>query len=215
MAKQQILSGNEVLAVDAGTQGLSTVLWCPDRGRILGIGEAAYEFDYVPCLPDGQLEQYPHDWKNALRQAMVGLRSELQQLHGQTIDRVAAIGVTGHMHCMVRRDAHDQKPFSGDMWNDPRGVDESATLSTLFGEHMPARWTGCHILARMRSDPDQWAQTAGVSVTSGSLVHDLSSTGCLGQAMPVACSETLVLTGRLTYQSFENWTSSLPTGTRH
>ena len=174
------LTGNEVLAIDAGTQGLSAVLWCPQRKHILGVGEASYEHDYVPGLSEGRLEQFPHYWSDALRQAMAGLRENVQQQHGLPIDEVAAIGVTGHMHCMVRRDAANEKPFSGDMWNDPRGVVESEQLTELFGEHIPARWTGCHVLARMKSDPDQWAKTAGVSVTSGSLVHDLSGAWVLG-----------------------------------
>lgn len=174
------LSGNEILAIDAGTQGLSAVLWCPDRKRLLGLGEATYDHDYVPGLPDGRLEQFPHYWTDAMRTAMECLRSDVQKQYGQSIDRVAAIGVTGHMHCMVRRNSADEKPFSGDMWNDPRGVDESVELTKLFGEHMPARWTGCHVLARMKSDPDGWSQTSGVTVTSGSLVHDLTGAWVLG-----------------------------------
>ena len=174
------LSGNEVLAIDAGTQGLSVILWCPDRKRCLGVGDANYEHDYVPGLPDGHLEQYPHYWTDALRKAMAALRVDVGQKLGQTIERVAGIGVTGHMHCMVRHDADGGKPFSGDMWNDPRGVAESEELTSLFGEHMPARWTGCHILARMKSHPDEWLKAAGVSVTSGSLVHDLTGQWVLG-----------------------------------
>ena len=170
------LTGNEVLAIDAGTQGLSVILWCPERKKLVGVGEASYERDYIPGLPDGRLEQYPHYWSDALRQAMVALRDNL----AQPLERVAAIGVTGHMHCMVRRDAQDEKPFGADMWNDPRGVPQSEQLTSLFGEHMPARWTGCHILARMQSDPDEWAQATGVSVTSGSLVHDLTGEWVLG-----------------------------------
>ncbi len=174
------LSGNEVLAIDAGTQGLSVILWCPERKQLLGVGEASYEHDYIPGLPDGRLEQYPYYWSDALRKAMAALRDDVRRRHGQSIERVAAIGVTGHMHCMVRRDAHNQKPFGCDMWNDPRGVAESKQLAELFGEHMPARWTGCHILARMQSDPDEWSKAAGVSVTSGSLVHDLTDEWVLG-----------------------------------
>lgn len=174
------LTGNEVLAIDAGTQGLSVILWCPDRKQLLGVGEAAYERDYIPDLPNGHLEQYPHYWSDALRTAMQRLRENVQKSSRQTIDQVAAIGVTGHMHCMVRRHADDTKPLGGDMWNDPRGVGESEQLTDLFGEHMPARWTGCHVLARMKAAPDEWRQTTGVSVTSGSIVHDLTGAWVLG-----------------------------------
>lgn len=174
------LTGNEVLAIDAGTQGLSAILYCPQRKQLLGVGEANYEHDYVPGLPDGRLEQFPDYWTVAMRQAMAALRTNIQQQHGQSINTVAAIGVTGHMHCMVRRDADGNKPFSGDMWNDPRGVAEGEQLAQLFGEHMPARWTGCHILWRMQNEPNEWVKVAGVSVTSGSLVHDLTGKWVLG-----------------------------------
>ncbi len=169
-----------MLAIDAGTQGLSVILWCPQRRRCLGVGDASYQHDYVPGLPEGRLEQYPSYWTDALQKAMVALRQDIQRNTGQTIQTVAGIGVTGHMHCMVRRDANDGKPFSGDMWNDPRGVAESEQLTRLFGEHIPARWTGCHVLARMHSDPHEWNQATGVSVTSGSLVHDLTGEWVLG-----------------------------------
>ena len=172
-----LLSGNEVLAIDAGTQGLSVILYCPERKKLIGVGEASYEQDYIPGLSNGHLEQYPHYWTEALRKAMADLRASVKE---QSIDKVAAIGVTGHMHCMVRLDGDRQKPFGCDMWNDPRGVTESEQLTALFGEHMPARWTGCHVLARMQNEPDQWAKVSGVSVTSGSLVHDLSGEWVLG-----------------------------------
>ena len=67
------ISGDEVLAIDAGTQGLSVILYCPERKRIVAVGEANYEKDYIPGLPDGKLEQYPHYWSDALRAAMVEL----------------------------------------------------------------------------------------------------------------------------------------------
>ena len=174
------LSGKEVLAIDAGTQGLSVILWCPERKRLMGLGEADYEHDYISGLPDGRLEQYAHYWSDALRTAMVSLRNDIRERLGESIESIAAIGVTGHMHCMVRRDVNDHKPFGCDMWNDPRGVAEGQQLTETFGEHMPARWTGCHVLARMTSDPDEWSQATGVTVTSGSLVHDLTGQWVLG-----------------------------------
>lgn len=174
------LSGKEVLAIDAGTQGLSVIIWCPERKQLMGLGEARYEEDYIPGLPEGRLEQYPRYWSDALRNAMVRLGENVRERFDQSIESVAAIGVTGHMHCMVRRDANNEKPFGCDMWNDPRGVEEGVQLSKMFGEHIPARWTGCHVLARMKSDPDEWSRVAGVSVTSGSLVHDLTGQWVLG-----------------------------------
>ncbi|MEM1211013.1 MAG: FGGY-family carbohydrate kinase [Planctomycetota bacterium] len=174
------LSGQEILAIDAGTQGVALILWDPNSRSVLGVGDRPYAHDYTPGLPDGQLEQQAHYWSDAIRLAMADLREDVKKNTGSPIDAVAAIGVTGHMHCMVRKDANDQKPFGCDMWNDPRGVPESEELTALLGEHIPARWTACHILARMRSDPTEWAQATGVTVTSGSIVHDLTGQWVLG-----------------------------------
>lgn len=175
-----MLHGHELLAIDAGTQGVSLILWCPRSRTLLGVGEQCYEHDYTPGLPDGYLEHLAHYWSDAIRGAMVKLRGDVKQRAGAEIERVAGIGVTGHMHCMVRRDAAGQKPFGCDLWNDPRGVAQSQQLTELLGEHMPARWTGCHVLARMQDDPGAWALAAGVTVTSGSIVHDLTGQWVLG-----------------------------------
>jgi sugar (pentulose or hexulose) kinase len=174
------LTGHETLAIDAGTQGVSLLLWCPTRRAVLGVGERAYAHDYVPGLPDGRLEQLAHDWSDAIREAMAELRHDIKARLGVELERVAGIGVTGHMHCMVRVDERGDKPFGCDMWNDPRGVRESAELTDALGEHMPARWTACHVLARMRSDPQEWALARHVTVTSGSIVHDLTGEHVIG-----------------------------------
>lgn len=174
------LTGNEVLAIDAGTQGISVVLWCPERKVLLGVGEAPYEHAYIPGLPGGRLEQYAHYWSDAMAKAMAELREDVRSRCGEAIQSVAGIGVTGHMHCMVRLDNEGKKPFGCDMWNDPRGVPESEELAKLFDEHIPGRWTASHILASMRADPEAWKTVSGVSVTSGSLVHDLTGEWVLG-----------------------------------
>lgn len=173
------LTGREVLAIDAGTQGISVLLWCPERHCTLGVGGASYEHPYIPGRPGGRLEQYAHYWSNAMVVAMCKLRVSLKQ-QGLSLDRVAGIGVTGHMHCMVRRDTAGLKPFACDMWNDPRGPAEAAELAPLLGEQLPARWTACHILASLRAEPDVWKNVSGVTVTSGSLVHDLTGEWVLG-----------------------------------
>jgi len=176
----EALTGNETLAIDAGTQGVSLILWCPRRRAVLGVGERSYEHDYIPGMSDGRLEQHAHYWTDAIRSAMSDLRADVKDKHGVEVERVAGIGVTGHMHCMVRIDEAGEKPFGCDMWNDPRGVDESAELTAALGEHMPARWTGCHILARMRSHAEEWSRAARVTVTSGSIVHDLTGEHVIG-----------------------------------
>ena len=175
------LTGREVLGVDAGTQGLSVVLWCPERRSVLGVGESDYERDCVEGLPDGRLEQRAGWWTAAMSRAMATLRENVRRdLGGAEIAAVAGIGVTGHMHCMVRVTEDGRKPYGCDMWNDSRGVPEGAELGALFDESIPSRWTASHILASIRGAPDEWKDVAGVNVTSGSLVHDLTGEWVIG-----------------------------------
>jgi sugar (pentulose or hexulose) kinase len=169
------LSGKEVLGIDAGTQGISVILWDPATRKVLGVGDAEYEHDYLPGRPEGRLEQMASYWSDAMRTAMQRLRESMDT----PINTVAGIGVTGHMHCMVRKDAEGNKPWGCHMWNDPRGVPESLELAEAFGEHIPARWTACHILWAMRNSGD-WDQVDGVNVASGSIVHDLTGEWVVG-----------------------------------
>lgn len=170
------LTGHEVLGIDAGTQGISVVLWSPESRQILAVGESAYAHDYIPDRPDGRLEQYAHYWSDALQTAMADLRTALPV----PLEKVAAIGVTAHMHCMVRKNASGEKPWGCDMWNDPRGVPESRELAATFGEHIPARWTVSHILSAMRDPEAKWDEVNGVNVASGSIVHDLTGEWVVG-----------------------------------
>lgn len=174
------LTNKEILAIDAGTQGISIILWCPERKLSLGVGDADYEQAYIPNLPDGHLEQYPYYWTNAMVSAMKKLRIDVEKNTGKDISTVAAIGVTGHMHCMVTKTDSGKKPYGCDMWNDPRGVPESEELAILWDEHIPARWTAAHILSAMRRNPEMWSTVTGVNVTSGSLVHDLTDEWVIG-----------------------------------
>lgn len=170
------LNGHEVLGIDAGTQGISVILWCPESRHILAVGESTYAHDYIPNRPDGRLEQYAHYWSEALPKAMANLRAGLPV----PLEKVAAIGVTAHMHCMVRKNAAGEKPWGCDMWNDPRGVAESVELAAAFGEHIPARWTVSHILSAMRDPVAKWEEVTGVNVASGSIVHDLTGEWVVG-----------------------------------
>lgn len=179
------LTGREVLGIDAGTQGISVVLYCPERYRILARAEHSYPQGCNDANAVGHIEHRASYWSDALSGAMQQLREQVAQDAAGTaskgrIETVAAIGVTGHMHCLVAKDAKGRKPFPCDMWNDPRGEEESAALSLLFDEHIPARWTASHILCRAKTNPQLWRQSAGVTVTSGSLVHDLSGEWVLG-----------------------------------
>lgn len=170
------ITGHEVLGIDAGTQGISVILWSPESRHILAVGESTYAHDYIPDRPDGHLEQYAHYWSDALPKAMAQLRAALPA----PLEKVAAIGVTGHMHCMVRKNAAGEKPWGCDMWNDPRGVAESRELGKAFGEHIPARWTASHILCAMRDPESRWEEVTGVNVASGSIVHDLTEEWVVG-----------------------------------
>ena len=148
---------------------------------MLGVGESDYELDCIEGLSDGRLEQRAMWWTDAMSRAMAALRGSIRRdFDGSEIESVGGIGVTGHMHCMVRVTKDGGKPFGCDMWNDPRGVDESLELSELFGESIPARWTGSHILASLRSASHEWKDVAGVGVTSVSLVHDLTGEWVIG-----------------------------------
>ena len=94
------LTGNEVIGVDAGTQGISVVLYCPERRVMLGVGEAEYEAD---CVLNYQMAVSSNERRGRRRCHAQWYHSETRcAAHNAKIECVAGIGITGHMHCMVR-----------------------------------------------------------------------------------------------------------------
>jgi xylulokinase len=148
-----------LLGLDLGTSGVKALALTPE-GETIALGYAEF-----PSRAEGvEFEQDPHDWWNALIQALAALVASARR---PVLAEVGAIGFSGHTHGLLLAGA-DGEPLRPVMtWADHRGTAEAtelqATLDATFvqrtGNHPREAFTAPKLLWMARHEPAVLAAT--------------------------------------------------------
>ena len=112
--------GNLIAGVDCSTQSTKIVVIDADSGEVLRVGRAPH----VVTGTAGARETRPHDWWEALRQALARTG-----LAGQ----IAAISVAGQQHGLVCLDAGGRPLRPAMLWHDTRSAPDAVALRDALG----------------------------------------------------------------------------------
>jgi xylulokinase len=154
------------LGIDCGTQGTKTIALDGDTGKIFAA--AAQNYDVLPGLPAGHMEQNPVTWIQAMDATV---RQVLESLGTRRKD-VAGIGVSGQQHGFVALDNQAQVIRPAKLWCDTSTVEECNLLRNHFGgaqffiervglDMLPG-FTAPKIHWLKRHEPDNFAKLATV-----------------------------------------------------
>ncbi len=165
------------LGIDAGTQGLS-VIATDEELRVVATGEAGYSM--IPGLDDGCYEQRPHDWEEALRQAMADLRNRLPADRLWDDWELAGIGISGQMHGEVLCDEAGNPLAAARLWCDARNEAEGDELTARLGVKMPKRITAARWLWTVRHRLELAQRVARITTPAGWLAFRLTGEWNLG-----------------------------------
>lgn len=164
------MPGTLVAGVDSSTQSTTVVLRRINDGRIVGEARSPHP----PTTPP-RSEQDPESWWNALTDAFIQLRSQL--------DNVAAISVGGQGHGLVLLNEDDIPLRPAKLWNDTEPAPDAERLRGLLS---PAEWaertgsvpgpalTVSKLAWTERCCPGLVAQAAGVMLPADYVVYRLS-----------------------------------------
>jgi xylulokinase len=149
------------LGIDSGTQSTKTIVLDLDSGEILVSAQENY--DLIPRLPDGHMEQDPEVWTKAVDTTVQRCLAEL----GDRKQEVAAIGVSGQQHGLVVLNDSNDVIRPAKLWCDTSTapqckeiIDEfggEAALIKLIGNTMLPGWTAPKILWLKQNEPDNYA----------------------------------------------------------
>jgi xylulokinase len=150
------------LGIDSGTQSTKAIVLDFDTGRILA--HAKREYELIPGLPAGHLEQHPQDWIDAVN----GCITECLEKLGADRTKVAGIGVSGQQHGLVVLDAEDQVVRPAKLWCDTSTAGQCDEIAHAFGGHpgcialagnaMLPGYTLPKVLWLKQNEPDQFAK---------------------------------------------------------
>jgi xylulokinase len=159
------------IGIDSGTQSSKSIVVDLESGKILATSQKNY--DLIPGLPDGHMEQHPKTWIDAIDQTIQECLTQL----GPRKDDVRGIGVSGQQHGLVVLNSKNQVIRPAKLWCDTSTVAQCdqiteefggpASLIKLIGNSMLPGWTAPKILWLKQNEPDNYK-----SVESILLPHD-------------------------------------------
>lgn len=159
------------LGIDLGTSGLRALL-VNEAGHPIGASEQHYE---VSNPKPGWSEQDPADWVAALDGAI----QELRQKH-QEFQKLAGIGVAGHMHGATLLDAAGEVLRPCILWNDTRAdkeatdLDGAANVRDLSGNIVFPGFTAPKLTWLRNHEPVVFAKVAKVLLPAAYLNYHLT-----------------------------------------
>lgn len=143
------------IGIDSGTQSTKAVLW--DEGRVISQSQVSYALIQGP---NGQREQDPSTWYDAMLESIERLFSDQPQLKSN----VRAIGVGAQQHGLVLLDNQDNVIRPALLWCDtrPEAVlkefeqQHGITWSQSLGIHVPVAFSIAKLLWIRRNDPQSF-----------------------------------------------------------
>ena len=115
------------LGIDCGTQSTKTVALESESGKI--VASAAQQYDVLPGLPAGHMEQNPATWVEAVDATVQKVLEDL----GRRRKEVAGIGVSGQQHGFVPLDREARVIRPAKLWCDTSTVEECDLFRQHFG----------------------------------------------------------------------------------
>jgi xylulokinase len=149
------------LGIDLGTSSLKAMLIDRDQHEV---ASAASSEIAVSRPRSGWSEQDPAAWIAACEEAL----GKLAASHGQEMQAVRGIGLSGHMHGATLLDAKDRPLRPCILWNDTRSHAEAAELDAdprfraITGNIVFPGFTAPKLLWVQRNEPEIFAKTRKV-----------------------------------------------------
>jgi len=154
------------LGIDCGTQSTKTIALDAGSGRI--VASAAQNYEVLPGLPPGHLEQNPATWVQAVDTTI----QQVLEALGARRAEVRGIGISGQQHGFVALDGDSQVIRPAKLWCDTSTAEECDLIRNHFGgakaviekvgmDMLPG-FTAPKILWLKRNEPENFAKLATV-----------------------------------------------------
>jgi xylulokinase len=152
------------LGIDCGTQSTKTIAMDGDTGAVLAA--ASQNYDVIPGLLPGHMEQHPLTWLEAMDDTI----QKVLEILGDRRSEVRGIGISGQQHGFVPLDSDSQVIRPAKLWCDTSTQEECDLFRGFFGgprvlieeiglDMLPG-FTAPKILWLKRHEPENFARLA-------------------------------------------------------
>ena len=173
--KQAVRQGETVLGIELGSTRIKAVLIGPDRAPL-----ASGAFDWENRFENG-VWTYPLEeaWRG-IQGAFAQMAAQVQELCGEPLKRLGALGVSGMMHGYLPFDQEGNQLCEFRTWRNTITEEEAGELTALFGFNIPQRWSIAHLWRAIRRGEPHVGQIAYLTTLAGYIHWKLTGKKVLG-----------------------------------
>ena len=166
---------NAVLGLELGSTRIKAVLIDENHLPI-----AAGSYAWENRLEDGVWVYHLEDVLTGVRACYRSLREDVEAKYGETLRRVAAIGISGMMHgyLVFDKDGKQLAPFR--TWRNTITGPAAAELMELFRFNIPQRWSIAHLYQAILNSEDHVKDVALLTTLSGYIHYLLTGVSVVG-----------------------------------
>ncbi|MBF1706319.1 MAG: ATPase, partial [Selenomonas sp.] len=174
-AAEIVRNGEVFLGVELGSTRIKAVL-IDAKCNVIAQGSYAWENHF-----DGMYWSYHQDeiWRG-LRSAYTDLRQRVEKRCGISIQRVAAMGISGMMHGYLAFDTAGDLLVPFRTWRNNTTGEAAEELTRVFSFNIPERWSVAHLYQALLSGETHVAQVDYMTTLSGYIHWKLSGEKVLG-----------------------------------
>lgn len=166
---------NATLGIELGSTRIKAVLIDEEHKPI-----ASGSYSWKNRHENGVWTYHLEDAVTGVRKCYRSLRENVEKTYGETLTRVAAIGISGMMHGYLALDKEYQQLAPFRTWRNTITGPAAEKLTQLFQFNIPQRWSIAHLYQAILNGEDHVKDVAHLTTLSGYIHFLLSGNTSVG-----------------------------------
>ena len=171
----EIAGGRTFLGIEAGSTRIKAVL-TDSSYRVIATASAVRENKFE----NGYWTYDISDIFSGLRECYLALKKSVKEKTGETIRKLAGIGISGMMHGYIATDDDGNLLVPFRTWRNTVTGAEADELTLLFGVNIPQRWSIAHLYRAIRLKEEHIRRIKHIYTLSGYIHSRLTGKNILG-----------------------------------
>ncbi|MDD0824210.1 FGGY-family carbohydrate kinase [Mannheimia sp. AT1] len=173
--QKAIIEGNTSLGIEFGSTRIKAVL-IDSKGNILAVGGFNWENHFSEGVWTYPLTEV---WQG-VQAAFKDLTENVQQQYGQSLQKIAHIGVSAMMHGYLAFNKQNELLVPFRTWRNNFTAQASHELTQLFNYNIPQRWSIAHLYQAILNQEEHLPEVDFITTLAGYVHWQLTGEKVLG-----------------------------------
>ena len=173
--KEKIMQGKICLGIELGSTRIKATL-IDDTFAPIASGSHEWE----NRLENGFWTYSLEDIHNGVRSCYAGLKKDVSEKYGVTLENIGAVGISAMMHGYMAFDRSDKLLVPFRTWRNTTTEAAASELTKLLGFNIPQRWSIAHLYQAILNKEPHVPQIAHITTLAGYINYILTGKRAVG-----------------------------------